>query len=58
MLSMLFKQFAGFKEVRLVDARPGIAFVEYDNDMQVRGHNHSLSYLLHCHRLIVGTLAG
>lgn len=55
---MLFKQFAGFKEVRLVDARPGIAFVEYDNDMQVRGHNHSLSYLLHCHRLIVGTLAG
>ena len=34
MLSMLFQQFPGFKEVRLVDGRPGIAFVEYDNDMQ------------------------
>lgn len=34
MLSMLFQQFPGFKEVRMVDARPGISFVEFDNDMQ------------------------
>lgn len=34
MLSMLFQQFPGFKEVRMVDARPGIAFVEMENDMQ------------------------
>ena len=36
MLSMLFQQFPGYQEVRLVDGRPGIAFVEYENDMQVR----------------------
>lgn len=35
MLSMLFQQFPGYKEVRLVEGRPGIAFVEYENDMQV-----------------------
>ncbi len=34
MLGMLFQQFAGFVEVRMVDARPGIAFVEFENDMQ------------------------
>lgn len=34
MLSMLFQQFPGFKEVRMVEARPGIAFVEYENEMQ------------------------
>ncbi|KAK9812981.1 hypothetical protein WJX72_006784 [[Myrmecia] bisecta] len=34
MLSMLFQQFPGFKEVRMVDARPGIAFVEFENEMQ------------------------
>ena len=34
MLSMLFQQFPGYSEVRLVDGRPGIAFVEYENDMQ------------------------
>ena len=34
MLEMLFNQYAGFKEVRMVPARPGIAFVEYDSDMQ------------------------
>lgn len=34
MLSMLFQQFPGFKEVRLVPQRPGIAFVEYDSDVQ------------------------
>lgn len=34
MLSMLFQQFPGFREVRMVEAKPGIAFVEFDNDMQ------------------------
>lgn len=34
MLSMLFQQFPGYREVRMVDARPGIAFVEFENDMQ------------------------
>ena len=36
MLSMLFKQFPGYGEVRLVEGRPGIAFVEFENDMLVR----------------------
>lgn len=34
MLGMLFQQFPGFREVRMVEARPGIAFVEFENDMQ------------------------
>jgi len=34
MLSMLFTQFAGFKEVRLVPGRHDIAFVEFENEMQ------------------------
>ncbi|KAG2497766.1 hypothetical protein HYH03_004038 [Edaphochlamys debaryana] len=34
MLGMLFQQFPGFREVRMVEARPGIAFVEYENDIQ------------------------
>lgn len=34
MLQMLFSQCPGFKEVRMVEARPGIAFVEYENEMQ------------------------
>ncbi len=34
MLTMLFQQFPGFKEARTVDAKPGIAFVEFDNDVQ------------------------
>ncbi|KAJ9506232.1 hypothetical protein QJQ45_000452 [Haematococcus lacustris] len=34
MLHMLFAQFPGFKEVRMVDARPGIAFVDFDNELQ------------------------
>lgn len=33
MLGMLFQQYPGFIEVRMVDARPGIAFIEFDNDM-------------------------
>lgn len=34
MLSMLFNQFPGFKEVRLVPGRHDIAFVEFDNQSQ------------------------
>lgn len=34
MLSMLFNQFPGFKEVRLVPNRHDIAFVEFENEMQ------------------------
>ncbi|KAM9113015.1 U1 small nuclear ribonucleoprotein A [Pangshura tecta] len=34
MLSMLFNQFPGFKEVRLVPGRHDIAFVEFDNEVQ------------------------
>ena len=34
MLSMLFNQFPGFKEVRLVPGRSDIAFVEFENEMQ------------------------
>ncbi|KAL6499910.1 hypothetical protein OROGR_027820 [Orobanche gracilis] len=32
MLELLFKQYGGFREVRMVEAKPGIAFVEFDND--------------------------
>ncbi|KAK2107183.1 hypothetical protein P7K49_016697 [Saguinus oedipus] len=34
MLSMLFNQFPGFKEVPLVPGRHDIAFVEFDNEVQ------------------------
>ncbi|XP_036011331.1 U1 small nuclear ribonucleoprotein A-like [Mus musculus] len=34
MLSMLFTQFPGFKEVRLVPGRHDIDFVEFDNEVQ------------------------
>ena len=34
MLQMLFQQFEGFVETRLVEARPGIAFVDYQTDGQ------------------------
>ncbi|XP_031121409.1 U1 small nuclear ribonucleoprotein A [Ipomoea triloba] len=34
MLQMLFSQYTGFKEVRMVEAKPGIAFVEYGDEMQ------------------------
>lgn len=33
-LSMLFQQFPGFQEVRTVDTRPGIAFVEFSDESQ------------------------
>ncbi|KAJ9579956.1 hypothetical protein L9F63_004429 [Diploptera punctata] len=34
MISMLFNQFPGFREVRLVPNRHDIAFVEFENEMQ------------------------
>jgi len=34
MLSMLFQQFPGFKEVRLVPGKKGISFVEFENEVQ------------------------
>ncbi|KAG5567756.1 hypothetical protein RHGRI_003066 [Rhododendron griersonianum] len=34
LLQVLFRQYPGFKEVRMVEAKPGIAFVEYENEMQ------------------------
>ncbi|BFG33803.1 hypothetical protein CerSpe_200760 [Prunus speciosa] len=33
MLELLFKQYPGFREVRLIEAKPGIAFVEFEDDI-------------------------
>lgn len=43
MLEMLFQQFPGFREVRLVPSRPGIGFVEYDNEMQAAAAKNQLN---------------
>nr|ACO15476.1 U1 small nuclear ribonucleoprotein A [Caligus clemensi] len=42
MLSMLFNQFPGFKEVRLVPNRHDIAFVEFENEVQSAAARESL----------------
>ncbi|KAF5187582.1 U2 small nuclear ribonucleoprotein B'' [Thalictrum thalictroides] len=34
MLQLLFQQYPGLKEVRMIEAKPGIAFVEYEDDVQ------------------------
>ncbi|CAA7389320.1 unnamed protein product [Spirodela intermedia] len=34
MLQILFQQYPGFREVRMIDAKPGIAFVEFEDDVQ------------------------
>jgi len=34
MLEMLFEQYPGFKEVRLIEAKPGIAFVDFEDEGQ------------------------
>lgn len=34
MLQMLFQQFEGYADTRMVEARPGIAFVDYQTDGQ------------------------
>uniref|UniRef100_A0A7N0UU44 RRM domain-containing protein n=1 Tax=Kalanchoe fedtschenkoi TaxID=63787 RepID=A0A7N0UU44_KALFE len=33
-LKLLFEKYPGFKEVRLIEAKPGIAFVEFEDDGQ------------------------
>jgi len=42
MLSMLFNQFPGFKEVRLVPGRHDIAFVEFENEVQAASSRDAL----------------
>ena len=34
MLGVLFQQFPGFKEARLVPGKPGIAFIEFESELQ------------------------
>ncbi|XP_020571466.1 U2 small nuclear ribonucleoprotein B''-like isoform X2 [Phalaenopsis equestris] len=34
MLQILFQQYPGFREVRIIEAKPGIAFVEFGDDVQ------------------------
>lgn len=34
MLQVLFQQYPGFKEIRLIEAKPGIAFVDFEDDVQ------------------------
>uniref|UniRef100_K4ADJ3 RRM domain-containing protein n=3 Tax=Setaria TaxID=4554 RepID=K4ADJ3_SETIT len=34
MLQILFQQYPGFREVRMIEAKPGIAFVEFEDDSQ------------------------
>lgn len=33
-LDGLLSQYPGFKEVRMIDAKPGIAFVEFGNELE------------------------
>ncbi|XP_074570013.1 U2 small nuclear ribonucleoprotein B''-like [Curcuma longa] len=33
-LEILFQQYPGFSEVRMIEAKPGIAFVEFSDDVQ------------------------
>ncbi|VVB03632.1 unnamed protein product [Arabis nemorensis] len=42
MLQVLFSQYPGFKEVRMVEAKPGIAFVEFADEMQSTVAMHGL----------------
>lgn len=42
MLQVLFRQYPGFKEVRMIEAKPGISFVEYENEMQSTVAMHAL----------------
>ena len=34
MLEVLFQQYPGFREVRMIAAKPGIAFVEFEDENQ------------------------
>jgi U2 small nuclear ribonucleoprotein B'' len=41
MLSMLFQQYTGYREARLVNGKPGIAFVEFEQaDQATRARDH------------------
>lgn len=42
MLSMLFNQFSGYREVRMVPGRHDIAFVEFSNEMEAGSAKHGL----------------
>lgn len=42
MLSMLFNQFTGYREVRMVPGRHDIAFVEFGNEMEAATAKHGL----------------
>jgi len=44
MLSMLFQQFPGFKEVRMVSGKSGIAFVEFENEIEAGVALNGLQY--------------
>jgi U2 small nuclear ribonucleoprotein B'' len=37
MVEVLFQQYPGFREVRMIKARPGIALVESDDENQSMG---------------------
>lgn len=41
-LQALFSQYLGFKEVRMVEAKPGIAFVEFADELQSTVAMHAL----------------
>lgn len=43
MLTLLFNQFPGFKEVRLVPSRSDIAFVEFENEYMAGGAKEALN---------------
>ncbi|CAI9276845.1 unnamed protein product [Lactuca saligna] len=45
MLQLLFKQFLGFKEIRMIDAKLGIAFVEFDDNNQSSTEMQSLQVI-------------
>lgn len=42
MLAILFQQYAGYKEARLVNGKPGIAFVEFESKEQAASAKESL----------------
>ncbi|KVI03045.1 Nucleotide-binding, alpha-beta plait [Cynara cardunculus var. scolymus] len=45
MLQMLFRQHQGFKEVRMVAAKLGIAFIEYGDEIKCRNGRASLAII-------------
>ena len=49
-LARLFQDFSGYRDVRLVPGREGIAFVDFDNEVGANGAkgNGSMSLVQHC----------